>query len=304
MKRFCFIVFAFVMGINGTVAQQIIPVWENQVPANIAHDVVEERTIAEWGGAKILTGVSVPELWMYPSEEKGALPAVIICPGGGYRVEAYEHEGTKVAEWLNALGIHAFVLKYRLPDERICTNATEAPLMDLQKAMQVVRERAEQWNIEKDKIGVMGFSAGGHLAASASNLFMQPFLDDVKPAAVRPDFSILIYPVISMEEALTHQGSKAALLGEAPDGDQVRLFSMEHQVSSQTPPTFILHARDDQSVSVNNTMSYTEALKEKGISVQQVILDEGGHGFGYNPDSPTFSWTQDLKEWLEDNVLK
>jgi len=292
------------MGINGTVAQQIISLWENQAPGNIAHDVVEERTIAEWGGAKILTGVSVPELWKYPSEGKGAKPAVIICPGGGYRVEAYEHEGILVAEWLNTLGIHAFVLKYRLPDERICTNAIKVPLMDLQKAMQKVRERAEQWDIDQDKIGVMGFSAGGHLAASASNLFRQPFLDDVKSSDVRPDFSILIYPVISMEDGLTHQGSKDALLGDAPDADQVRLFSMEHQVSPQTPSTFILHARDDQAVSVDNTINYTEVLKEKGVSVKQVILDEGGHGFGYNPDSPTFSWTQNLQEWLEVNVLK
>lgn len=304
MKNLGLIVIALVMGINGVVAQQVIPLWEGQVPGNIAHEVAEERTISEWGGAKILTGVSVPELWAYKSELLGALPAVIICPGGGYRVEAYEHEGTVVAEWLNTLGIHAFVLKYRLPDARICTNATEAPLMDLQRAMQVVREHAGEWHIAKDQIGVMGFSAGGHLAASASNLFAKLLVDDVKSEVVRPDFSILMYPVISMEEGLTHPGSKEALLGEAPDADQVRLFSMEQQVTKQTPPTFILHAWDDEAVSVNNTIIYTQALEEQGVSVKQVILTEGGHGFGFNPDSPTFSWTQALKDWLEINVLK
>ncbi len=304
MKGFGLMVFAFVMGLNSIMAQQIIQLWVGPAPGNKTHQVVEERSISEWGGAKILSGVTEPELWAYSSDLKGPLPAVIICPGGGYRVEAYEHEGSLVAQWLTTLGIHAFVLKYRLPDERLCDNATIAPLMDLQRAIQLVREQAKEYHIDVDKIGVMGFSAGGHLAASASNLFRNPFVDDVLPDQVRPDFSILMYPVISMEEGLTHSGSKEALLGAAPDTGLVRLYSMEHQVTRKTPPTFILHAQDDPAVSVENTIRYTDALKEHGVPVKQVILAKGGHGFGFNPDSPTFSWTQDLKEWLNVNVQK
>lgn len=303
MRYLGFVLLVTMMTMLEVKAQEIIQLWPDSVPGANVHDVMEERSVSEWGGAKILTGVSEPELWLFRGNKNEAAPAVIICPGGGYRVEAYEHEGSLVAQWLNTMGINALVLKYRLPDERICANPETAPLMDLQRALQLVNKRAEEWQIAEGKVGVMGFSAGGHLAACGANLFHQPVLEGASANDVRPDFSILIYPVISMTDGLTHQGSREALLGTDPEDQLSRLYSMEQQVSATTPPTFILHAADDPAVPVANTSAYVNELNRKGVPVKKVILPEGGHGFGYKPASPTFIWLDYLKNWLEENVL-
>lgn len=283
-----------------TKAQTVIPLWKSIPPGNIKHQVKELRE-ESLSGAKVLSGVSIPELWFFKSNNQTKCPAIIICPGGGYAKEAYEHEGTQVAQWLNELGIHAFVLKYRLPDNRICNNSSYVPLMDAQRAIQLVRDSAESFQIDNNRIGIMGFSAGGHLAASCSNL-SEPVIDDVhKP--IRPDFSILLYPVISMKTGLTHEGSRNNLLGKNPNQELIHTFSMEKQVSSKTPPTFICHAKDDQAVVVQNTIVYVKALKEHGIDTEVHLLEEGGHGFGMHNDSPAFIWTKYLKTWLEKNIL-
>ncbi len=282
---------------------QTIPLWESTPPGNKNVQATEERMAPE-GGFKILTKVTSPELWWFPSTTEGARPAVIICPGGGYGVEAYEHEGTQVAEWLTSLGYHAFVLKYRLPDETLFAKATYIPLADARKAILLVREKATEMKVNPDCVGIMGFSAGGHLAGSASTLFDVeiPYIES--GSRVRPDFSILIYPVISMHDGLTHGGSKKALLGENPDPELVRVFSLEEQVTRETPPTFILHAADDKGVSVENTLQYAEALQNNKVPVKKIILPEGGHGFGYRKESPAFIWTEYLSTWLRELLDK
>jgi acetyl esterase/lipase len=283
-----------------SLAQKTIPLWPSQVPGNKDHQVREVKDISP-RGAKLLKGVSVPEMWFYKSNCAGECPAILICPGGGYAVQAYEHEGTQVAEWLNNLGIHAFVLKYRLPDERICTNPVDVPLMDAQQAIQLIRKSAVDYKIDADKIGIMGFSAGGHLAACCSNLSQSVY--DPNKTLDLPDFSILIYPVISMKNQLTHMGSRTNLLGKKPDDELIRQYSMEEKVSVNTPSTFICHAKDDEAVIAKNTIVYQQALIKNGVKVEMHLLSSGGHGFGMNADSPAIVWLDHLEMWLRKNVL-
>jgi len=302
--KFNYLIFVLcLMAFVDSNSQTIIPLWQDSVPGNKMHQVEEIREISPWGGAKVLSGVSHPELWAFECQQKGKRPAIIICPGGGYAKEAYEHEGTQVAEWLNTLGIHAFVLKYRLPDEQICKEPTYAPLKDAQRAIQIIKGLETEINIDINKVGIMGFSAGGHLAASASNFFNQSLINNASLENIIPDFSILIYPVISMTDSLTHKGSREALLGKNASAELIDYFSIEKQVSENTPPTFILHALDDEAVSVKNTKVYVEALKEISIPVEMVLLESGGHGFGFRSDSPAFVWTDHLEKWLRDNAL-
>jgi acetyl esterase/lipase len=278
---------------------QTIPLWESVPPGNKNVQTEEQRTISG-SDAKILTKVTTPELWWFQSKKEGACPAIIICPGGGYGVEAYEHEGTQVAEWLASQGFNAFVLKYRLPDETLFEQATFIPLADVRQAFLVVRNKASELKTDPNRVGVMGFSAGGHLAASAATLFDTeiPFVQSGQK--VRPDFSVLLYPVISMRDSLTHKGSRKALLGENPTESMIKTFSLEEQVTPGTPPTFILHATDDPAVNIGNTLCYTEALKKNNVPVKQILLPEGGHGFGFRKESPAFIWTHHLSEWLQE----
>lgn len=278
---------------------QTIRLWESVPPGNKNVQAEEQRTISG-SDAKILTKVTTPELWWFPSVKGGTCPAIIICPGGGYGVEAYEHEGTQVAEWLATQGFNACVLKYRLPDETLFEQATFIPLADVRQSLLLIRNRATELKTDPNCVGVMGFSAGGHLAASAATLFDTriPYVQSGRK--VRPDFSILLYPVISMRDSLTHKGSRKALLGENPTESMIETFSLEEQVTPSTPPTFILHATDDSGVNIGNTLCYTEALKKNNVRVKQILLPEGGHGFGFRKESPAFIWTDHLSEWLQE----
>ncbi|TRX71271.1 alpha/beta hydrolase [Carboxylicivirga sp. M1479] len=290
------------MTLSNCFSQAIIPLWEGVPPRNIEHEIKEIREVSPWGGAKILSGVSEPELWFFKSKSDAECPAIIICPGGGYAKEAYEHEGTQVAEWLSQQGLHAFVLKYRLPNARICSRPTYVPLMDAQRAVQLVKELSGDYKIQVNQVGIMGFSAGGHLAASCSNLF-EPVDIALGTDPIKPDFSILLYPVISMKSELTHGGSRNNLLGKSPSKELIKQFSLEQQTSAQTPPTFICHAKDDEAVSIQNSKVYAESLNKYGVHHTFHILSEGGHGFGMRDDSPAFIWTSYLEEWLRANVL-
>lgn len=297
--RILLTVVILVTGMLNTRAQdKIIPLYQSTPPGNITSGVEEEWTTSSSGSA-IVSKVTNPELWFYRSESDNPKPAIIICPGGGYRYQAYEHEGKQVAQWLSQMGYQAFVLKYRLPDETLFENPSTIPLSDARKAISTVRKNAAKLNVDSSKIGIMGFSAGGHLAASASTLFNHDFPFSKACLSAKPDFSILIYPVISMTDKLTHEGSREALLGQYPESNQIELFSLEKQVNAQTPPTFILHAIDDRSVPAENTTQYAKALRSYNIPVHEVILPEGGHGFGFRKESPAFEWTEHLKKWLE-----
>ncbi len=212
--------------------------------------------------------------------------AVIVCPGGGYGALAMDHEGVQIARWLNSMGVHAFVLKYRLGPR----HHHPAMLDDVSEAFRMVRARAGEWGVDGKRVGVWGFSAGGHLAATISTHFTKE---------TRPDFAILSYPVITCSEAWLHKGSCRNLLGDAPDPKLVELMSNEKQVTKDTPPTFIFHTTDDQTVPVENALAYYTALHKNGVEVEMHIFEHGRHGVGLAPgDWVLSSWSDLLAKWL------
>ena len=201
--------------------------------------VEEEKRVISADHDTIVSKVSRPELTVYlPPADKATGSAVIICPGGGYQVIGMLREGHRIAKAFNDLGVAAFVLKYRLPDDNIMTDKSIGPLQDAQKAIMTVRERAGEWNIDPFKIGIMGFSAGGHLASTAGTHFDISFIENKNMTSLRPDFMILIYPVISLTDSLMHRGSRTNLLGKIPDPDKIRFFSGQYNVTRSTPPAF------------------------------------------------------------------
>jgi acetyl esterase/lipase len=217
--------------------------------------------------------------------------AVVVCPGGGYRHLAMDHEGKQIAEWLNSLGIAAFVLKYRLGDRY----RHPAPLQDAQRAIRMVRERAGGLGVAPNRIGIWGFSAGGHLASTAATHF---------DSASRPDFLILGYPVISFTTQYTHKGSRAALLGENPDPKLVESLSNENQVTPQTPPTFLFHTNEDKGVPPENSVMFYLALRKAGVPAEMHIYERGNHGAGLAPKDPVLStWPARLADWFRTRGL-
>ncbi|MFD0749804.1 alpha/beta hydrolase [Mucilaginibacter calamicampi] len=235
--------------------------------------------------------------------EKGTAngTAVIICPGGGYSGLAMRGEGFPAAKEFNKIGVTAFVLKYRLPSDDIMVDKTIGPLQDAQAAMVLVRSRAAEWGLNPARIGIMGFSAGGHLASTAGTHFDKPAIDN-KGVNLRPDFMILIYPVITFGE-LTHGGSKRNLIGTTPTQDKVDLYSNEKQVTASTPMTFIIHAQDDTTVPVQNTLMFFDALVKNKVPSEMHIYPAGGHGFGINNRKSKENWFDWCKGWMDTNGL-
>ena len=275
-----------------------INLWDKKVPGAVANaDYKETNSDDSW-----MQRVTNPRLDVYPAPaEKATGTAVIICPGGGYSGMAIGHEGKQVAQWLNSLGITAFVLKYRLPDAAIMTDKSVGPMQDGQRAIRLVRSRAKEWGIDPKKIGIMGFSAGGHLASTLSTHFNTKVYDESADAtSARPDFSLLIYPVISMREEITHMGSRINLLGEKPSAEQVNNFSNELQVNSETPTAFLVHSMDDGAVPVENSIQYALALKKNKIPCELLIYEKGGHGYGLGKSGSTESdWSLACDRWLK-----
>lgn len=239
-----------------------------------------------------------PSLTVYlPTERNATGTGVVVCPGGGYAGLAIDHEGHEIAEWLNTLGVAAFVLKYR----HGMRYHHPAPLQDAQRALRMVRHNAKQWGVDVDRVGILGFSAGGHLASTASTHFMDLQPDPSQPVnreSARPDFATLIYPVISMTTDYIHQGSKDHLLGENPDPELVEHLSNEKQVQANTPPTFLVHSSNDP-VSVKNSMYYYLALQEANVPAEMHIYETGGHGYGLAPHDPVLSsWSDRWEGWM------
>ena len=280
----------------------ILPIYEKHIPCSSFDKIESNLTIGE-KSKKIKT----PQLWYYPSthpKKEGA--AVLVIPGGGYKNLAFEHEGIKVAEWLNKIGISAFVLMYRTPHWESKPCKTKVALLDAQRALQIMAENAKQWNIDSTKIGIIGFSAGGHLAATLSNHFDFINLEkSTNKKSYRPSFCILVYPVISMTDKLTHMGSKYSFMGKSPRDEEVHFFSNELQISAEkTPPTLLIHAIDDAVVIPENSILYHETLQENKIPTRLHLMDKGGHGFGIkNAAAPTNSWLNVTKEWLIDQKI-
>lgn len=249
-------------------------------------------------GALGSTDEDLPAITPYLVEGKQNA-AVVICPGGGYGMRAY-HEGEPVAQWLNTLGISAFVLRYR-----VAPYPYPSALLDAQQALRTIRFRADEFGIDPERLGILGFSAGGHLASTAGVHYEQGNPERSEPLerlSSRPDFLILCYPVISMTDGVTHQGSKTNLLGDSPDEELVRQLSSELQVTAQTPPAFLWHTADDASVPVENSLLFAAALSRHGVPFDLHVYAHGIHGLGLADEEPhTRTWTDACASWLQMN---
>ena len=230
--------------------------------------------------------------------EKASGAAVVVCPGGGYGGLA-DHEGKPIAEWLNSIGVHSFVLRYRLG-----SNGYRHPVMknDVLRGIRTVRARAKEWGIDPTRIGVLGFSAGGHLASTAATHFDEGdanAADEIDRASARPDVAVLVYPVITMTDPHTHAGSRANLLGQNPSAELIDLMSNEKRVTPRTPPCFLSHAVDDGPVPPQNSLMFAEALTKHRVPFALHMLEKGGHGYGLGASDPILnSWTKVCTEWL------
>lgn len=271
-----------------------------KVPNSKASDEKEIRNATD---VIRISKVQLPDITVYlPAKKTATGQAVVICPGGGYNYLSYNWEGTDPARWLAAKGIAAIVLKYRLPEPKSNINPTLSPLMDAQRAIRTVRFYASRWNIKKDKIGIMGFSAGGHLASTAGTHFdngINGAADSIDQQSSRPDFLVLVYPVISMTKSIMHSGSRNRLIGEKPDSATARYYSNELQVTANTPPAFLVHASDDKTVPVENSLLFYQALRDNGILAEMHIFPKGGHGFGLGIGyGAAEKWMELCMEWI------
>lgn len=271
-------------------ATQTIPLWEGKAP----HAVGDTNT-------------DKPNVTVYRAPaDKANGAAVVVCPGGGYGGLAMDHEGKQVAEFFNGLGVTAFVLKYRTANKERSGPLHPAPLTDAQRAIRLVRAKASEFGIDPKRVGLMGFSAGGHLASTAGTHFTTGGLkndDNVEKESCRPDFLILGYPVITMEDGVTHKGSKNNLIGPKPDAKLVEELSNEKQVTKDTPPTFIFHTSEDAGVVPENAVRFYLACKKAGVPVELHMYEKGRHGVGINPKGVsvgTDTWKYRLADWLKD----
>ena len=296
---FSVIVFFF-LALNIKAQVITLKVWPNGAPGAIENKNFKEEFVKRPDNFKRIAQVSNPTITVYlPPKEKATGTAVIICPGGGYAYLAIETEGDDIAKWLNKLGIAGIVLKYRLPSDMIMKNKSIGPLQDAQEAFRIVRRNAEKWGINENKIGVIGFSAGGHLASTISTHYNKKVYESDNTNC-RPDFSILIYPVISMKSELTHSGSRENLLGKNPDQDLINHFSNDLQVNKDTPPAFLVHSADDKTVPVNNSINYFIALNKFEIPAELHVYEKGGHGYGLGRGTGTeTAWPEACKNWLK-----
>lgn len=292
---------AFFLGYYVYSQDTILPLW----PADAVPNRIDshEEEVLEKGAIQRISYVQYPQIEVYlPSEANSTGRAMLIFPGGGYQILAYDWEGSDIAKFLNSKGIAGIVVKYRLPISKSLKNNQFVPLQDAQRAMRLVRYMAKTWNIDDKKIGIIGFSAGGHLASTLGTHFDDEVYKDVDGAdllSARPDFMALVYPVISFSASSVHSGSKKALLGDEPDSESITYFSNELQVTENTPPTILFHAADDKTVPPENSLLFFQALNQKGVPAELHIYPEGGHGFSLATKNRSLSrWTQHLHEWM------
>lgn len=289
---------AILLAAHAASAQQALPLYAGEIP-NAVQAADEERLRDPQDPYPFHQDISRPQLYPYPLLKAGSpRAAVVVLPGGSYRGVSIVKEGFDVAKQLNAYGVAAFVVKYRTPSDKHMRDKTTGPLQDAQRALQLVHERAHEWNVDPTRIGLLGFSAGGHLASTAATQFSRPVLRGLSPDEARPDFLMLGYPVISFDEAIAHKGSREMLLGVHPTREQIREYSSELNVTAQTPPTFIFHAADDATVPVANSLRFFEALHAAGVPSELIVFPAGGHGFGLNNSTTSDRWIERLRDWL------
>ena len=271
-----------------------LKVWPNGAPNDNGMKEPEEK----YDGVRVRK-VSEAEMYVYlPEIEKNTGTAVIICPGGGYWIEAMDHEGYDMAKWFQSKGIAGIVLKYRLP-----YGHHEIPSGDARQTMRIVRMNAKEWGIDPNKIGIAGSSAGGHLASTVGTRFdlgNKQSTDPIEKMSCRPDFMLLLYPVISFDESVGHMGSRKNLIGDGNDWKLAKQYSNELNVTKDTPPTFLILADDDKTVMPQNSIDFYLALKKYGIPAEMHIFQEGGHGFGMTKKNlPVDQWPDMFYGWLK-----
>lgn len=284
-----------------TTMERTIDLWPkdnipNQKETNI-EEVHEQRDILR------ISKVQKPTLEVFlPEKIKANGKAVLIFPGGGYGILAYDWEGTDVAQFLADRGIAGIVVKYRLPSDETQTDKHNVPLIDAQRAIKMVRSRAGEWRINKNEIGIIGFSAGGHLASTLGTKYnnrVYESIDEIDKESARPDFMVLMYPVITMGEE-THLGSRNNLLGKEPSVKMIQEYSSQFHINSETPPTYLVHAMDDEVVPVANSEYFHAMFNVKATAKSELYLfEKGGHGFGLAQDDPILrKWPIDLIDWI------
>lgn len=265
------------------VAAQTAPIvlWEGGAPGAVGKEPQDIPTITPF----------------FPARDKATGAAIVVCPGGGYSHLSEIKEGSAVAEWLNSQGVTAFVLKYRLG----MRYHQPAPLLDAARAIRTVRARAKEWSLDPNRIGILGFSAGGHLASTLGTHFdtgKPDSTDEVERVSSRPDLMVLIYPVISMGD-MTHKGSKLNLLGETPSPELIKLYSNELQVTKDTPASFLVHTMTDTAVPFENSLMFVSALRKAGVPFEFHLYEQGPHGFGLAPANPILAtWADRCADWL------
>ena len=299
MYKYLFVVTIFLKGALSSDAQ--IPLYSTAIPNSTNADNLEEIKFKP-GGDSLAYKVSVPTITAFlPPKNIANGTSVIIFPGGGYHTLVMKREGSDVARAFNKLGIAAFVVKYRLPDDRIMPDKSIGPLQDAQQAIKMVREKAREWNINPDKIGLIGFSAGGHLAATAGTHFNKDYILNAEKTSVRPDFMILVYPVISFSDSIGHTGSRQNLIGPKLSKEKIALFSNENHVSKNTPPTFLVHAGTDVVVPVANSLVFYQNMLKKGASAEMHLYSKGEHGFLTYPSYD--EWFGRCLNWMKSQQL-
>jgi len=283
-------------------AQEVLPLWEGEIPNSIPHsveEVVEERN-GQFSGYK---GATNPTLEVVlPEKSETPTAAVVICPGGGYVRQVYRSEGTNIAKVFAEQGVAAFILKYRIPNDETMADKSIGALQDAQRAIQMIRQNAAKWNVDPSMVGIMGFSAGGHVASTAATHFKKAYIPNPEGTSLRPDFAILIYPVISMIDGIAHGGSRENLLGKNPDEAAVKLFSNELQIDKDTPPTWLTHAGDDVAVPVANSVRFYSALVDNGVPAEMHLYPKGGHGFVLK--YPAEQWMRPIFDWMKQSEIQ
>ena len=287
--------------INGFSQTLTIKLWPDGIPGSITDPSYVEKITTVDGRITRCERVVNPDLSVFlPAPDKANGAAVLICPGGGYGALAFDHEGNAIAKWLNDNGIAGIILKYRLPSDQIMKDKSTGPLQDAQEAMRVIRRNASDWKIDPGKVGVIGFSAGGHLASTLSTHYAEKVYEVKDNSSARPDFSLLIYPVVSFDTTITHRGSRNNLIGIKPDARLVERFSNELQITNETPPAFLVHSADDKAVPVMNSIGYFRGLQKNNIPAELHVFQKGGHGYGLAIDRGTeSSWPDLCIRWLK-----
>ena len=278
-------------------AQQSAPIL--LYPDGVPNSKPAPATYIEKRDKDWITKVTIPGIIPYFANKAIANgTAVIICPGGGYTGLSMVNEGSTIAAAFNKIGVTAFILKYRLPSDSIMVDKTIGPLQDALRAIQLVRQNAAAWGIDPNKVGIIGFSAGGHLASTVITHFAQQVIDNKDNTNLRPDFGILLYPVISFGP-WAHTGSKESLVGKHPSPEIADLYSNEKQVTANTPPAFLVHAEDDDLVPVQNSLLFYEAMVQNKVKGELHIFPKGGHGFGLHNRTTKDIWFDRLTEWMD-----